>query len=59
VARASGLRITAGGGVSALEDLRRLLPFEALGVDEVVVGKALYDQRFTLAEADAAVRGDA
>jgi phosphoribosylformimino-5-aminoimidazole carboxamide ribotide isomerase len=59
VARVSGLRITAGGGVSALEDLRRLLPFEALGVDEVVVGKALYDQRFTLAEAEAAVRGDA
>jgi phosphoribosylformimino-5-aminoimidazole carboxamide ribotide isomerase len=55
VARASGLRITAGGGVSTLEDLRKLHALDAIGVDEVVVGKALYDQRFTLAEAQAAV----
>jgi phosphoribosylformimino-5-aminoimidazole carboxamide ribotide isomerase len=51
VARASGLRITAGGGVSTLDDLRRLKPFESLGVDEVVVGKALYEGRFSLKEA--------
>ena len=56
LARASGLRITAGGGVSALEDLGRLQALEAVGVDEVVVGKALYDRRFTLAEAQATVR---
>jgi len=54
VARASGLRITAGGGVSVLEDLTRLKALEPLGLDEVVVGKALYDKRFTLAEAQAA-----
>jgi len=55
LARATGLRITAGGGVSSLEDLRRLKELESLGLDEVVVGKALYDGRFTLAEAAAAV----
>jgi len=55
VARASGLRITAAGGFSSLEDLRRLKPLEALGVDEVVVGKALYEKRLTLAEAMKAV----
>src|SRR5262249_43134816 len=38
VARASGLRLTAAGGISAAEDLRKLRPLEALGVDEVVVG---------------------
>jgi phosphoribosylformimino-5-aminoimidazole carboxamide ribotide isomerase len=55
VARASGLRITAAGGISVAEDLRKLRSLEALGVDEVVVGKALYEERFTLAEAQRAV----
>ena len=32
---------------------RRLRALEPLGVDEVIVGKALYEQRFTLAEAQA------
>jgi phosphoribosylformimino-5-aminoimidazole carboxamide ribotide isomerase len=60
VARESGLRITAAGGISSLEDVRKVAPLEALGVDEVVVGKALYEGRFTLAEAAAAaVGGDA
>jgi len=51
IARASGLRISAAGGVSSLEDLKRLRDLEPLGVDEVIVGKALYEGRFTLAEA--------
>jgi phosphoribosylformimino-5-aminoimidazole carboxamide ribotide isomerase len=55
VARESRLRITAAGGISVLEDLARLRALEAAGVDEVIVGKALYESRFTLAEARAAV----
>jgi phosphoribosylformimino-5-aminoimidazole carboxamide ribotide isomerase len=51
LARQCGLRITAAGGISTLEDLTGLKPLEAAGVDEIVVGKALYEQRFTLAEA--------
>lgn len=51
LARRSGLRLTAAGGVSSLDDLRRLLPLVAWGVDEVIVGKALYEGRFTLADA--------
>jgi phosphoribosylformimino-5-aminoimidazole carboxamide ribotide isomerase len=51
LARACGLRITAAGGVSELADLIGLGALEPLGVDEVVVGKALYDKRFTLAQA--------
>jgi phosphoribosylformimino-5-aminoimidazole carboxamide ribonucleotide (ProFAR) isomerase len=54
VARASGLRITAAGGISTLDDLVRVAGLEPLGVDEVVVGKALYEARFTLQEAIAA-----
>jgi phosphoribosylformimino-5-aminoimidazole carboxamide ribotide isomerase len=51
LARAAGVRVTAGGGVATLDDLRALRPLEPLGVDEVIVGRALYDGRFALAEA--------
>jgi phosphoribosylformimino-5-aminoimidazole carboxamide ribotide isomerase len=55
LARHCGLRITAAGGISILEDLTRLRELEAHGVDEIVVGKALYEKRFTLAQAHQAV----
>jgi phosphoribosylformimino-5-aminoimidazole carboxamide ribotide isomerase len=56
LAKASGLRVTAAGGFSSLDDLRRLKQRGVPGVDEVVVGKALYEKRFTLAQAAEAVR---
>jgi phosphoribosylformimino-5-aminoimidazole carboxamide ribonucleotide (ProFAR) isomerase len=55
MARRTGLRITAAGGVSTLDDLVRLKGLEDLGVDEAISGKALYDGRFSLAEARAAL----
>jgi phosphoribosylformimino-5-aminoimidazole carboxamide ribotide isomerase len=51
LARQVGMAITAAGGISILEDLTRLRALEPLGVDEVIVGKALYERRFTLAQA--------
>jgi phosphoribosylformimino-5-aminoimidazole carboxamide ribotide isomerase len=51
IARESGLRVTASGGVSSLEDLRQLKTITKCGVDSVIVGKALYEGRFTLKEA--------
>lgn len=51
LARSSGLKVTASGGVSSLEDIARLCELEADGVDSVIVGKALYEGRFTLEEA--------
>ncbi|HSO76123.1 MAG TPA: 1-(5-phosphoribosyl)-5-[(5-phosphoribosylamino)methylideneamino]imidazole-4-carboxamide isomerase [Blastocatellia bacterium] len=51
LARRSGLKVTASGGVSSLEDIARLCELEADGVDSVIVGKALYEGRFTLEEA--------
>jgi phosphoribosylformimino-5-aminoimidazole carboxamide ribotide isomerase len=56
LARSCGLRVTAAGGLSSLEDVRKLRELEEVGVDEVVVGKALYEKRFTLAEAMEAAR---
>jgi len=51
MARAAGVRVTAGGGVATLDDLRALRALEPLGVDEAIVGRALYDGRFELAAA--------
>jgi len=57
VARAAGVRVTAAGGVSVLDDLARLAARLGDGIDEAIVGKALYERRFTLGEALAAVAG--
>jgi phosphoribosylformimino-5-aminoimidazole carboxamide ribotide isomerase len=49
-------RFTIGGGVAELTDIggaRRLLP---AGVDEIIVGKALYDGRFSFAQAQRVAR---
>jgi phosphoribosylformimino-5-aminoimidazole carboxamide ribotide isomerase len=51
IARESGLRVTASGGVSSLPDLKKLRGIKRCGVDSVIVGKALYEGRFTLQEA--------
>lgn len=51
IARESGLKVTASGGVSSLEDIKRLRSVSECGIDSVIVGKALYEGRFTLKEA--------
>jgi phosphoribosylformimino-5-aminoimidazole carboxamide ribotide isomerase len=56
LARSCALRVTVAGGLSSLDDVRRVRALEDLGVDEAVVGKALYEKRFTLAEAMEAAR---
>lgn len=53
--RRTSLRITAAGGVSENADLARLRELEPFGVDEVIVGKALYEGRVTVASARAAL----
>ncbi len=55
--RRTGLRITAGGGISDVSDLVRLAALEPFGVDEAIVGKALYEGRVTLAGARQALAG--
>ena len=51
IAEESGLKVTASGGVSSLEDIGRLATTRSSGIDSVIVGKALYERHFTLAEA--------
>ena len=51
VAETTGLRVTASGGVSTIDDIIALCDLEEFGVDSVIVGKALYEGRFSLEEA--------
>jgi phosphoribosylformimino-5-aminoimidazole carboxamide ribotide isomerase len=58
VALACGAKVTASGGVASLEDIENLLAVESAGVDSVIIGKALYENRFTLKEALKAVNSE-
>ena len=56
IARESGLKVTASGGVSSLEDIERLMNASRgrTGdgqIDSLIIGKAIYEGRFTLAQA--------
>ncbi len=51
LARQVTLPVIASGGVATVEDLRRLKALEADGVEGVIVGKALYEETLTVAEA--------
>lgn len=51
VARAANINVTASGGVSNLDDLKRLRDAGDSLIDSVIVGKALYEGKFKLAEA--------
>jgi phosphoribosylformimino-5-aminoimidazole carboxamide ribotide isomerase len=46
-----GLRVIASGGVSSLQDILRLAALSKQGLTGVIVGKALYEAKFTLSEA--------
>ncbi|MEI6030435.1 MAG: 1-(5-phosphoribosyl)-5-[(5-phosphoribosylamino)methylideneamino]imidazole-4-carboxamide isomerase [Synechococcaceae cyanobacterium ELA739] len=51
MAQASSIPVIASGGIGDLADLLSLLSLAPLGVDGVIVGRALYDGRLDLAEA--------
>jgi phosphoribosylformimino-5-aminoimidazole carboxamide ribotide isomerase len=54
VAQATGIPVTASGGMATLENIRAVQTLEPDGVDEVIIGRALYLNAFTLEEALAA-----
>ena len=51
LARATGLRVIASGGVASLEDLERLAALAAEGIEGAIVGQALYTGAISLLEA--------
>ncbi len=52
---ASPARLTYSGGIGSLQDLRSIGALGTGALDEVISGKALYECRFTVAEAQAAL----
>ena len=51
VARAGNVSVTASGGVSSLDDIKRLRDAGEPLLDSVIVGKALYEGKFKLEDA--------
>jgi phosphoribosylformimino-5-aminoimidazole carboxamide ribotide isomerase len=51
VARATEGDVIYSGGIGSLDDLRAVAALELDNVEGVIVGRALYEQRFTVAEA--------
>jgi phosphoribosylformimino-5-aminoimidazole carboxamide ribotide isomerase len=51
LAESCDLQVIASGGVTNLDDLRALVTLEPLGVTGVIAGRALYEGRFTVAQA--------
>jgi len=45
------LRLIASGGISSLDDLARLRDLDVANLDGIIVGRALYEARFTVSEA--------
>jgi phosphoribosylformimino-5-aminoimidazole carboxamide ribotide isomerase len=57
IAAATEAKVIASGGVGGLSDLEALAREAAPNVEGAIVGRALYERRFTIAEANAALTG--
>ena len=58
-AEATGLQTIVSGGISCLEDLRAAHRLNHAGLEGVIVGKALFDERFEALDAAAILHGEA
>jgi len=56
IARAVNIPVTISGGVSQLDDIHNARTLSASGVDEIIIGRALYVRQFSVAQAVAAAR---
>ncbi|OFT74070.1 MULTISPECIES: bifunctional 1-(5-phosphoribosyl)-5-((5-phosphoribosylamino)methylideneamino)imidazole-4-carboxamide isomerase/phosphoribosylanthranilate isomerase PriA [Corynebacterium] len=55
VSAATDAFVTASGGIATIEDVTQIASYVDEGIDSVIIGKALYEKRFTLREALTAV----
>ena len=56
LARAVQIPVTISGGVSTLDDIHNEMALASSGVDEIIIGRALYVRQFTVAQAVVAAR---
>ena len=50
VLKQTNIPVIASGGIGSLSDLSALTKFESFGLEGVIVGKALYEKKFTIKE---------
>ena len=58
IARYSGVKVVASGGVSSIEDIKLLKQYEADGIEGVIVGKSIYTGSLSLPEALKIAKGE-
>ena len=58
LARESGIKIVASGGVKSIDDIKALLPYEKEGIEGVIVGKSIYMGTLDLTEAVKVAKGE-
>ena len=51
VLKATNLEVIASGGISGIDDVKRLKMLEGDGLEGVIIGKALYEGKIDLAQA--------
>lgn len=51
IARVSGIKVVASGGVSSIEDIKNVKKYAADGIEGVIVGKSIYTGSLSLPEA--------
>lgn len=54
LAQTVSIPVTISGGMSSLDDVKTVRPLESDGVDEIIIGRALYLDKFSVQEAAAA-----
>ena len=59
LAKASGVKVVASGGVASIEDVKKVMAREQDGIEGVIIGKALYAGKVDLKEALAVAKGKA
>lgn len=58
IAKVSGVKVVASGGVSSLDDIKMLKEYEQDGIEGVIVGKSIYTGALSLPEALRVAKGE-
>lgn len=58
IAKVSGVKVVASGGVSSIDDIKLLKEYEHDGIEGVIVGKSIYTGALSLPEALSVAKGE-
>ena len=51
IVKNTDLKVIASGGISSLQDLKSIARYTKLGIEGVIIGRAIYENKFTVKEA--------